>query len=227
MNRKYQVFSKGMAVLIKLFNKKMEKQVTQAYWYVLKDYSEEQIQQAFNRALRECKFFPMPAQFIEFIEGNADEKAERAWIVLMDVIEKYGHYYSVVFEDGKIAKAVEVLGGWEYMCSLNIQQLNFKKKEFINIYKAINLKGPQKVTGFIERENFLKGQDDISYPLCIVDKNGNIQQKDKVLPEAKEANKAIKEISGQSPLNELKGLHREVWGNWLTRLSGSSATLFG
>ena len=213
MNRKYQVFSKGMATLIKLFGKRLDKQIMQIYWYVLKDYSEEEIQLAFTRALRECKFFPVPAQLVEFLEGNQDIKAEHAWITLVDAIEKFGHYYSIVFEDGKIAKAVEVLGGWEYICSLNIQELNFKRKEFINIYKAINSKGPQKVVGFIERKNFLKGHNDISYPLCIVDKNGNIQQKDKVLSEAKEANKAIKEISVNNYSQEVK----EMVANLLTQ----------
>jgi hypothetical protein len=75
---KYQSFFRALILLSKIFSKEIDEQIIQTYWYVLKDYSEKEIRQAFNRAIRECKFFPPPAQLIEFIEGNQKIKAEQA-----------------------------------------------------------------------------------------------------------------------------------------------------
>jgi hypothetical protein len=65
-----KLFSENMAGLGEIFDKKISPALMEIYWQALAPYSDEQCRVAFNRAAKECRFFPKPVELIEFIEGS-------------------------------------------------------------------------------------------------------------------------------------------------------------
>lgn len=80
------------------------------YFDLLSGYSIEQVEAAFNQALRGNTFFPRPAELIELIEGSHDDRAGQSWHVLLEAISDGGNA-SVKFLDPAAAVAVDVTFG--------------------------------------------------------------------------------------------------------------------
>ena len=135
---------------------------------------------AFHKALVTFKFFPKPIELIELIEGgNKEDQAVQACETLLNTIRSVGAYYSVIFEDSRIARTVEIMGGWEKVTSWTTDELKYRFKEFIQIYKSLPPSSKsQKVIGIIERENTVRGMlptgssDKFLCPTVVVKKNG-------------------------------------------------------
>jgi hypothetical protein len=70
----------------------------------------------------------------------------------MKTISEFGHYYSVTFEDGRIAEAVEIMGGWQNLCAMTTKEIKIRRKEFLSIYQALNPEKNKKLVGLIEHE---------------------------------------------------------------------------
>jgi hypothetical protein len=144
------------------------------YTMVLQKFTDDRIEQAIMQACATLKFFPKPAEIIELIEGKPSEQALIAWEQLLQTIQKHGSYQSIIFEDGRIAQTVELMGGWLQVCAMTIDETHWRMKDFVKIYQGLpgNI-GPKKVIGRHEQENAAKGFiDAIPEPIQI----GNIQK---------------------------------------------------
>ncbi len=134
--------------------------------------------------------FPRPADLIEFIKGNGDAEALTAWEYLQEAIRRGGAGASVIFLDSRITRVVEAMGGWQEVCNWLIAEMQFRRHEFMKLYKAAPDGGePRVLEGWIERENRINGYlDHIPKPLIIgygnrecipssshVDNNGNTE----------------------------------------------------
>lgn len=80
------------------------------YFDLLSAYAIEQVEAAFNQALRSNTFFPRPAELIELLEGSHDDRAGQSWHVLQEAISDGGNA-SVKFLDPAAAMAVDVTFG--------------------------------------------------------------------------------------------------------------------
>jgi len=150
-------FSKMLLGLGELFDKEISEILLSIYWEALKPYPWTVVKEALNKAAVMCRFFPKPVEIIELIEGSDTEQAEEAWATLLDAIEQCGAYVSVVFADGRIARCIELMGGWEAVNRWKIDELPFRRKDFLAIYKSLPKTGPAKVVGIIEKENLVRG----------------------------------------------------------------------
>jgi hypothetical protein len=103
----------------------------------LKRFTDEQIQSAINLAASTFKFFPKPRELIELIEGKKEDQATLAWEALLDTMKHVGAYQSVLFEDGRIARAVNLMGGWQNLCQSEEKNLKFLRNDFMKIFSSM------------------------------------------------------------------------------------------
>jgi len=158
MNKK--LFLQGLNSLESAFDEKVSEDRAKIYWDMLKGYSDLEIKKAVVGSIRELKFFPKISEIIEMIEGNIEDEAEIAWLVLKEKIERYDGYLSISFpENPIIGSAVEALGGWIKICDTTIEEEKWVKKEFIKLYSIMKKKNnhPEQLLGIIEIENNQKG----------------------------------------------------------------------
>lgn len=156
MEERYrESFTKIMLGLGEVFDKQVSEVLLSIYWEALKPYPWKKVKDALNKAVVTCRFFPKPADIVDFINGadKTEEQAERAWATLLDAIKRYGPYMSVTFEDGRIARCIELMGGWEEVNSWKTSELQFRRKDFLSIYRSLPEMGPAKVFGILEKEN--------------------------------------------------------------------------
>jgi len=67
---------------------------------------------------------------------SAKDKAELGWAAIVGEIGRIGPYKQLELEDKQVIAAVKALGGWTNLCSMTYEQLDWKKKEFMDIYQT-------------------------------------------------------------------------------------------
>lgn len=130
-------FVKKITGLAETLGSEMSEGKLWAYEMALSEFSDSQVSAAIAMALKTCKFFPKPFELIELIEGKKEDQAALAWETLLDTMQHIGAYQSVFFEDGRIARAVKLLGGWQTVCSWKREELKFLRLDFAKIYCSL------------------------------------------------------------------------------------------
>jgi len=154
-------FAQLMVQTAEIYNEKLSEIKIELYFEILKDFPYASIERAFVHHIRTSKFFPKPADIVEFIEGSPDDRSLKAWLLLTRLIKNYGYYYSIVVDDPALVATVEDMGGWMHICSTwKESELPYREREFREKYKY-NLKHPQKsgntLTGHLEAHARLNG----------------------------------------------------------------------
>lgn len=114
----------------------------------LSAYSLDTVTKAFKSYIRHNRnFAPNLAGIIAEAESVQEEKngetkeqtqfnAEKAWMNVLDAVHYVGIYGTPDFEDKTIHNAIARLGGWEKICSSTYKEMDFLKKEFLQIYQS-------------------------------------------------------------------------------------------
>lgn len=161
MNNKIE-FNKYITILCEVFDRELSKGAIQAYWISLEQYSDADCIKAFNRAVTECKFFPKPAELIEFInpKRDSDAQAQLAWIEVDKAVKAHGPYASVQFSDPAIMSTIDAMGGWINIQDCTMEDWKWKRIEFIKLYPTIKARGNHDIKhlpGQCEIENNARG----------------------------------------------------------------------
>ena len=107
-----------------------------AYWLVLCNEDDAAV---LNKAMQICRSvrgrygFPSPG---ELLEAPIEDQAELAWGKLTQAIRRFSAYDSVDLEDLAIHRVVEIMGGWELVCSIPTNELHFRRQDFLQLYKV-------------------------------------------------------------------------------------------
>jgi hypothetical protein len=130
------------------------------YVGALEDLTADQVEQAAKLAIKTSRFFPKPVELIELVKGSNSDIAEQAWQIAWDAYLRAGYWDSVLFQDGAIARTIQIIfGGWvqfsEASRQLSPEMMQAKRKEFLATYRreSRNPKGPQRLAGHYEIEN--------------------------------------------------------------------------
>jgi hypothetical protein len=134
-------------------------------WFAdLKGYTIQQVWRAFQAHRKDPvqgKFMPKPADIVRHIDGLPDEKAVHAWAMVYKAISRVGSWGSVEFDDPAIHQAIDTMGGWIKLCSITIDELPFKQREFEKLYlqatKNKDPNAPKFLAGTIEIETNKQG----------------------------------------------------------------------
>jgi len=152
-------FGKFMVVIGEMFDRETSDVLTELYWKALEPFTDEQCEKAFNQVVLSSRFFPKPVDIIESIRGTGGNRATEAWIKTLNAIRRVGTYQSVKFDDPVIHAVIEVMGGWDTMGSMLIDDEKWKQREFEKLYPIMEARGncPQYLPGRVEISNAAKG----------------------------------------------------------------------
>lgn len=130
----------------------------EAYRRAMERFDDDEIERAILEAATTLRFFPKPVELVELITGTGDDLALRAWELLQQAISRCGPYKSVHFLDAKIARVVQIMGGWIEVNAWVVDELHFRRQEFVKAYKALPVGGePITLIGITERDNAARG----------------------------------------------------------------------
>jgi len=158
-----KLFAQYFNLLCELEDKTPSEALTKFYYEVVKHLSDAEFEEKMKQLLLTWKqnYLPKPA---EFLVSNAEELERRAYVALnklMNVIEDYGAYASVKFDDPVIHMVVQNMGGWVEVCKTEVTEWQrFKKNEFIKLYKIYSIHPvdhPDVLIGIHEIENSILG----------------------------------------------------------------------
>ena len=171
---KNEMIVKYLSVLAEIHNKKSSETLQMVYLKILKDYSYEQLEVAFDSLLKTVKFYPKPVEIIEAIIGGKEDRSLTAWTKVITAVREYGYYSSIDFGDPLIVRAINLIGGWKIVCHTLTTDMIWVQKEFERIYKnliILRYSGKSTVViGHIEMKNKLDGfLEDIPKPIKIGD----------------------------------------------------------
>lgn len=166
-------FVNTMTGLCDLYGKAMSEFILDTYYSIFQNYENKEFEVAIEKCLKNRVYsnLPKPAEILEFLEGTRDDKALVAWLQVMEAVEKGGYYASIEFADSIIAHCINELGGWQFFCSSQKDELPFIQKRFMDLYRLFLKRGVNnniRLIGFIEaRNNQLGHIKDISEPIQI------------------------------------------------------------
>lgn len=151
------LFQSKMAMLGEMYDKKMTGALLDGYWMVLCNMSDEEFVGSIKAILSGRKFasFPKPAEILDFAKPDLESIATIAWSDVERAIYKAGKYESVSFEDRVVNSVIDALGGWVFVCSQDISEMKWLKKEFVKLYSIHSKREehPTHLIGIAEREN--------------------------------------------------------------------------
>jgi hypothetical protein len=101
-------FATELTMLAEVFGEKFSEPRLRGYFAALQDYSLEDVQDACRRAIKTSRFFPKPADLLEMMQGNLDDRAMYQWAQVMLKAKGQASEMDAVAE-----RAVELMGGWK------------------------------------------------------------------------------------------------------------------
>lgn len=162
-----QEFAKPFTLLCEMYNREASQLLAEGYYLVLECLTKNEFESAIKQVLSSRKYssLPLPADILEAVHGNPEDKAIIALKMVEDAIKEHGAYKSVSFDDKIALTCIENLGGWIAICQMELKDWEWKKKEFITLYKALmrnpqNIKHTPYLAGICEHQNRLSGYDE-------------------------------------------------------------------
>jgi len=125
-----------------LYNKEITKPLMRIYFSSLTNYSLIDVERGISAHTMDAKhgsFFPKPADIVRHLQTSdlsAEDKAELAWAQVAREIRVTGSYGSLNLDDKQALASVKALGSWKQLCSSTVDEMTWKKKEFISMYET-------------------------------------------------------------------------------------------
>lgn len=157
-----------IAALVMTFGKEPSAPQLLGYTMALDDITTPDLKRAVGRAMRECKFLPVPAELRELagvVTGT--QRAALAFDAFASAVSNHGYAASVSFDDPIINATVRNLGGWERCCNVGAdpdteQFEKWLRQKFEQVYagmcrSGVNADQCSPLIGWQDRENRANG----------------------------------------------------------------------
>lgn len=164
-DEKANKFANALCSMANYFDKELGNQLIDLYWENLKEYTIEDIEAAFSKAIATLRFFPKIVEVSELMgkgPGRLEDTAQIQADLVVKAIRRIGGYRSVNFND-PVTKAVIVncYGGWIQLCTeqLEVEEKWFRK-DFVRYYQSYhrqNIRLKTHLTGRHEIDNRTRG----------------------------------------------------------------------
>jgi hypothetical protein len=87
------------------------------YFHALVDLALNDVRTAANRHVRWQKFFPRPSELREAVQGSTEDRAELAWMNVLQLVRHVGYMGQPVWSDrAQERAALELYGSWRNLC---------------------------------------------------------------------------------------------------------------
>lgn len=154
-------FTKSLTITAAIFKENTTPDILRMYFEILKKYELTDIKKALIQHVESSKYFPRPAEIIALIkpQESIEDKANKAWNLLLKAIARHGYYDSVQFEDKAIHSCIRAMGGW--MQVSDREPDTWMHKDFVNFYQSYyHSVHADRVSGMIEKQN---GRANLAY----------------------------------------------------------------
>lgn len=139
-----QVFERGMKLLAATWpDRSPTSQTTAAYWMALSHLDDTTFGESVTRCLRECTFFPRPAEILERAEaalttaGLLPEDAETVWNRVAEVARSWHPAKGpTTWINEDIDRALRDVGGFRTVALSDDNDVRFIRKDFLARYSA-------------------------------------------------------------------------------------------
>lgn len=157
-------FKKLMSLLAEQYNRNVTPLMAKAYWQVLKEHTDEQVEQAVMAYIGDpdvCNFWPQPGAIKAKIIGTEKQQqtaitdnAQEAWLSVLKKMREQGAYGEIKLKDKIALKAIKLMGGWRDLCHTPSDKMEWRRKEFIETYRnSINAGNlPESIAGIGAKE---------------------------------------------------------------------------
>jgi len=152
-----------MALMVGLgesFGEAVSPQRIEIYFRVLSEFPLADVERAAGGAISESKGFPRPVDIISRLRAPQGVRVTEAWYEFLNAREQFCAC-SVEFEDRAIHSVVERMGGWMLLCQFSDRDMDFRQKDFENLYRAYSQRPDaahsDHLIGETERDNTGKG----------------------------------------------------------------------
>jgi hypothetical protein len=130
-----KLFSEYMAGLSELFDKSLSDVLAEMYWISLRPHTDGECKAAFDLAIVKCRFFPKPAELIEFIAAQHEPQisieavAEQQWRLVLSSLG------SGDFDDPVTAHLCKRQFAYRYLQNLLETNEHWEQKRFCEAYR--------------------------------------------------------------------------------------------
>lgn len=115
------------------------------------DIDYEEIFTAFNIWLATEPFPPSFAELNKLVKRNKNPEAfitaESAWEQVSDAVRRYGwsnQERAMNKFTPNVRRAIQNIGGWQKLCASTLNEWDFRRKDFINIYEEFETENQNK-----------------------------------------------------------------------------------
>ena len=124
-------FKKHMTMFAGTFNTELTELMLKTYWEILSDMSDGEFEASARAYMTVGRFFPKPADLIEHSAGSPVAKKERVWTSVVRGLRDSSN----MKVSNSAMEAVKAIGGARYLGQLSMKELEFKKKDFMEVYQ--------------------------------------------------------------------------------------------
>jgi len=161
---------------------------------MLKEYRLEDIGEAVKHHIKTSEFPIKIANIVQRIEGSANEKSSMIWCKIISAIKKYGRNRSLRFDDPRAMYAIKMLGGWERLCNMPVDQQAFVERNFTQTYSLadkhnVTWETPEVPKAFLslhDTNNIKSGYHEFVAPIIEISINGGVREIKQKMLEDKE-----------------------------------------
>ena len=144
-------FLKAMSAAGGIYNKKITKPLVQMYVDVLEPRDLDQCAAAIKAHMATGKFFPMPCDIINQLEGNQTAKATAAWDKVYSLLNNSQNAQT---DDPVLEGVVKSMGGWMKLGITDYDQLGYRQHEFIPIQERTAISETAKHADQLEHDRY-------------------------------------------------------------------------
>lgn len=133
-------FKQMMIGVGELYSKPVSNPMLDIYFMALAPYTLEQVANGLGKHASDTThgtYMPKPADIIRQIEAgkpSPEQRAELAWMTIEREMSRTGAYGSLKMDDQQALAAVKSIGSWKDLCHTDVDNLAWKRKEFIAAY---------------------------------------------------------------------------------------------
>lgn len=141
---------KSLAPLVYAYQKEVKEGTFEAYATYLADIPPEYIRRAVDNLIRSSKWLPTVAEIREQAQaewaedkGMEEETAEKAWILLLELVKKYG-FQGIKrdkFSSDAAYNAMRAIG-WRTVCMMTDSQMGYVHNEYVKAYEGVKGRKP-------------------------------------------------------------------------------------
>lgn len=113
-----------------------QRQMKRYYSYLSERMDTDSFREASEAVWARREFFPKPTDFVEAVQGDAEERAHEVWDAVLEMASDWRNARPSEVLDEAGQKALRQVGGVKKLALMDKADLDFRRKDFIAAYRV-------------------------------------------------------------------------------------------